>query len=361
MNWFKATENKMMARVPGLSWSVIISGIAFGALGVMLVVWGNPTNTGVCVSCFMEGIAGAIGLHQNIRMMYIRPEILGFILGAFAMAMAGGDFKPTGGSSPVIRFILGFFTIVGSAMFIGCPIKMLYRFSAGDLTAIAAIVGMFAGIWFGVKFMRKGFFLGDETPVSKINGWIVPLLALLFLSFLYYTPSFVTLSDKGPSAMHAPILVSLGVALVIGALTQRSRFCVVGAVRNFMLAGDMSLLIGLGLMLAAAVVANVITEQFHLGMVDQPGSHLEHIWSFLGMFLTGLASVQLGGCPYRQLILAGEGNADSGVATLGMLVGAGLVHAWDLASSTAGVTFNGQIAVLVGIGFCLVLGLVNRE
>jgi len=360
-HWLSAVEDKILSRVPGLTWVVIASGVVFGIIGVMLVVFGNPANTGICVSCFLESIAGAVGMHGNVRMMYIRPEILGFILGAFLTALLFKDFNVLGGSSPIIRFLLGFFTIVGSAMFMGCPIKMLFRFSAGDLTAVAAILGLIAGVWLGVMFMRQGFYLGDQTEMSKFNGWIIPLVAILLLVFLIYKPFFITLSERGPGAAHAPLLISLGAGLILGGLTQRSRFCVVGSIRNFILAHDKSLLIAVILMVVAAFITSVITGQFHLGMYDQPGSHLSHFWSFLGMFLTGLASVQLGGCPYRQLILSGEGNTDSGIAVLGMLTAGGMVHSWSLTATTAGPSFNGKIAVLVGIVFCLLLGLTSRE
>ncbi len=327
----------------------------------MLVQWGNPKNTGVCVSCFLEGISGSIGLHSNNRMMYIRPEIIGFVLGAFLLAFVTKDFRSVGGSSPMTRFLLGFFTIVGSAVFMGCPIKLLFRLSAGDLTGLAALLGLVAGVWVGILFMREGFYLGDEAPMNKMNAWIIPLLMVLFLIFVVVTPFFITESTRGPGAVYAPLWIALTVGLVLGALTQRSRFCIVGSLRNYLLANDKSLMVGIVLMIVFAIITSIATGQFHMGMNDQPGSHLSHEWSFMGMFLTGFASVLLGGCPYRQLILAGEGNVDSGVATLGMIVAAGVVHSWYLASSTAGPTFNGKIAVLVGIVFCFVLSLTNRE
>ena len=40
------------------------------------------------------------------------------------------------------------------------------------------------------------------------------------------------------------------------------------------------------------------------------------------MALAGWGSILLGGCPLRQLILAGEGNGDSAVTVFGMIVGA---------------------------------------
>jgi YedE family putative selenium metabolism protein len=79
------------------------------------------------------------------------------------------------------------------------------------------------------------------------------------------------------------------------------------------------------------------------------------------MFLTGFASVLIGGCPLRQLVLASEGNADSGISVMGMLVGAAMVQNWGLASSTSGPTFYGKIAVLAGIIFCFLLALFERD
>ncbi|MDY2596703.1 MAG: YedE-related selenium metabolism membrane protein, partial [Oliverpabstia sp.] len=67
----------------------------------------------------------------------------------------------------------------------------------------------------------------------------------------------------------------------------------------------------------------------------------------------------LGGCPLRQLILAGEGNSDSAVAVLGLMAGAAFAHNFGLASSGEGPTANGKIAVIVGIVIVAVIASVN--
>jgi len=139
--------------------ATIITGALLGFGGVFLVYMGNPANSGFCISCFLENLAGSLQLHDNIRMSYIRPELIGFVLGAFFMALQSRRFKVTGGSSPIIRFLLGFFILVGCAVFIGCPIKMILRLAAGDLTAIAATAGLIFGIWLGAKYIRAGFSL----------------------------------------------------------------------------------------------------------------------------------------------------------------------------------------------------------
>ncbi len=80
-------------------------------------------------------------------------------------------------------------------------------------------------------------------------------------------------------------------------------------------------------------VANVITHQFAPGFADQPVAHTDALWNFLGMVVCGWGSILLGGCPMRQLVLSGEGNVDSSITILGLLVGAAFCHNFKLASS----------------------------
>ena len=61
----------------------------------------------------------------------------------------------------------------------------------------------------------------------------------------------------------------------------------------------------------------------------------------------------------RQLVLAGEGNTDSAVTVLGLLVGAAFAHNFGLASSGAGPTPNGKIAVIIGIIVVAAIGAAN--
>ncbi|HHK60794.1 MAG TPA: YedE-related selenium metabolism membrane protein, partial [Desulfobacterales bacterium] len=69
-----------MGQVSRKYWPFVFMGALLGVGGMVLSWLGNPPNTGICASCFLENIAGAIGLHDNPRMQYLRPEIIGFIL-----------------------------------------------------------------------------------------------------------------------------------------------------------------------------------------------------------------------------------------------------------------------------------------
>jgi YedE family putative selenium metabolism protein len=343
-------------------WVVIVAGAGLGVLGVFLAVWGNPQNSGICVSCFIENSSGALGLHGNERMAYLRPELIGFVLGSVACALLFKEFQSRGGSAPLARLVSGAFLIVGSAVFIGCPIKLFLRFTAGDLTAVVGVVGLIAGVWFGLQGLSRGIDLGRPVNERGATGLLVPLGFVALLFFLVARPAFILFSERGSAAEHAPVLISLGVGLLLGALAQRSRFCVTGSVRDSLLMGTRSPLFwGFLAFFVTALLTNLFTGRFNFGLYGQPGAHLEHLWSFLGMLLVGWLSLLIGGCPFRQLIKAGEGDADAGLAVVGMLIGGALVQSWGLAATAAGVSIPGKISVLFGLAFVLALSLLFRE
>jgi YedE family putative selenium metabolism protein len=340
---------------------VIITASILGVFSVLLVYFGNPKNTGICVSCFLENIAGAIGLHPNPRMQYLRPELLGFILGAMISALLGKEFKARATNAPLVPFIVGAFLIVGSAVFIGCPIKLFIRFGAGDLTSLAGIAGLVLGVYIGIVYLGRGFTFGDPQDSPAASAWMLPVAVIILTIFLFYEPNFIFFSKKGSASTHAPKLISLAAGLIIGAFAQRSRFCVTGSIRDPILTKSVKAGLGLIVFIVALILFNVVFGYFNFGMNGQPSSHLNHTWSFLGMLLVGTGSVMIGGCPFRQIVRSGEGDIDAVMAVLGMITGGAFVQTFDIASTSRGVTFNGKVAVIVGFILLIIFGLAYRE
>jgi YedE family putative selenium metabolism protein len=347
-------------------WGIIVVGIFIGILAPLLQKLGNPANMGVCVACFERDIAGALGLHRADVVQYLRPEIMGFVLGAFIAALIAREHKPRGGSAPLIRFFLGVFAMIGALVFLGCPWRALLRLAGGDGNAILGLLGLVAGIFIGIQFLKRGYSLGRSYPQRPLSGWILPaLMAGLFL-LLVFQVSFspggpIFFSQKGPGSQHAPIWISLVAGLIIGALAQRSRFCTMGAFRDVMLIRDFHLVSGVAALLIFAFGMNLILGQFNPGFAGQPIAHTDHLWNFLGMTLSGLAFVLAGGCPGRQLFLSGEGDMDAGIFVLGMIVGAAVAHNFTLASSPKGIADFAPAAVILGFVFCVVVGLTQRD
>ena len=347
--------------------TIAAAGVLIGLIAAMLVFWGNPVNMGFCIACFLRDTSGALGLHSAAAVQYIRPEIIGLVLGACAVSLATKEFRPRGGSAPVTRFILGVFVMIGCLMFLGCPFRMILRLAGGDGNAIFGFVGFAAGILEGVVFLKKGYTLKRSYKMPALEGQMFPVLQLVFLIFLVAAPAFIHFSEAGagPGALHAPVVISLIAGLIVGALAQRTRLCMVGGIRDAVLFREWKLLLGFLAILVSAFVVNLIlgaatgTAFFNPGFAGQPVAHTDGLWNALGMLLAGFGCVLLGGCPLRQLVLAGEGNTDSAVTVLGLMVGAAFAHNFGLASSADGPTANGKIAVVIGIAVVAVIAAAN--
>jgi YedE family putative selenium metabolism protein len=347
---------------------IISVGVVIGILAPILQKLGNPGNMGICVACFERDIAGALGLQRAAVVQYLRPEIIGFVLGALIAAVLFQEFRPRLGSAPIIRFVLGMFAMIGALVFLGCPWRALLRLAGGDGNAILGLLGLVAGVWIGTLFFKSGYNLGRSHSTPKAAGLILPLIALGALVLLLVNPQIpgqdkngvLFYSIKGPGAMHAPLLISLGVGLIVGFVAQRSRFCTMGALRDLILFRQIHLFSGFMALLVAAFITNLVLNQFHPGFVNQPVAHTQSVWNFSGMVLAGLAFALAGGCPGRQLFMAGEGDGDAGIFVIGMVAGAALAHNFGLASSPKGVGPHGIAAVFIGLAICLAIGFTMR-
>jgi YedE family putative selenium metabolism protein len=351
----------LAARLAEHRW-VLLAGLLMGALGSALAYLGNPANSGICISCFLDNAAGAVGLHGNPRMQYMRPELLGFFLGSVGAALAAGEFRPRWQGAGVSLFGFGFLMMVGSAVFIGCPIKAVLRLAAGDLTSLAGLAGLVIGVWAGIGLLRRGDLAAGGRPVTA--PLILPLGAVAVaagLTVLVFVPGALRESVGGGGALHAAPWLSLAAGLALGVVCQRSRFCITGSIRDFLLTRSVWPAAALGAAIAAALLTNFFTDQFSLGYYGQPGSHLDAVWSGLGMGLVGVVAVIAGGCPFRQIVRAGEGDLDALSVTLGMVCGAALVQTWGLGGNAAGVPPGGRIAVLLGLAAIGLLALHRGE
>lgn len=349
-------------------WGVVLVGAVIGILAPLLQKLGNPGNMGICVACMERDMAGALGLHRAQVVQYLRPEIIGFVLGSLVAAYLFKEFRPRAGSAPIVRFVLGVFAMIGALVFLGCPWRAMLRLAGGDGNAIFGLAGLAFGVWIGTLFLKSGYSLGRTQSASTTMAWIFPVIMLGFLVLLLMFPQvpgeprsgILYYSVKGPGSMHAPVVVSLGVGLVVGFLAQRSRFCTMGGLRDLILFRHTHLFGGFVSLILFAFVTNLLLGQFKASFAGQPVAHTQHFWNFAGMALAGLAFALAGGCPGRQLFLAGEGDGDAAVFVLGMLVGAAFAHNFGLASSPQGIGPHGMAGLVVGFVVCLWIGFTLR-
>ncbi len=356
-------KNNLFASTQG----IIIVGICIGLMALALQFFGNPGNMGICVVCFERDTAGALGFHRTGIVQYLRPEIIGLVLGSFIAAIMFGEFKSRGGSSPAIRLCLGIIAAIGALVFLGCPWRAILRLAGGDLNALFGILGLASGIFIGIQFFKHGYSLGKSHTQSYASGFVFPALMLGLLALYFAFPQIqneaqsgiLFYSLSGPGSMHAPVMISLGLALLVGFLAQRSRFCTMGAFRDLFLFRYTHLFLGLLALFCTVALGNIFLGNFNLAFENQPIAHTNSLWNFMGMLTAGFAFALAGGCPGRQLFMSGEGDNDASLFAIGVLIGTAIAHNFMTASSATDIGKYGAEATIIGLAVCFVIAFTH--
>lgn len=144
---------------------------------------------------------------------------------------------------------------------------------------------------------------------------------------------------------YLPAIGTLVFGALLGYLGQRSSMCFCGGIRDFYLMKDTWLLKGLLGFIAGALVGAIIfnvigmlplfpwilTKGFTAIPGDAAGSLgiMPHIIvTLIGGFGVGFLSIVQGGCPFRNYIMAGEGNQTAMMYIVGLAIGAIVFHQW---------------------------------
>jgi YedE family putative selenium metabolism protein len=314
---------------------------------------------GFCIACFLRDTAGALRLHSVSTVQYVRPEIIGTVIGALLTSIVTKEYASKGGSAPMTRFILGMCVMIGAMIFLGCPLRMALRIAGGDLNAVVGLFGFAAGILLGVFFLIKGFSLKRTYSLSNTDGFILPSLSLLLLIALLFSPAILAFSQEGPGAAHAPVPIAIVAGIIMGSVGYISRLCFTAGIRDSFLFKDYSMFSVFVTIIVVGTIGNILFGKFNLGFENQPIAHSDSMWNFIGLALVGFGSVLLGGCPFRQLILAGSGNSDSAITVLGIICGGAVSHNLNLVSSARGVTENGKIGFALAVVVVLFIAIYN--
>jgi hypothetical protein len=335
-------------------WLLWISCAIVGGLAAGIVALGNPGNMGICGACFLRDTAGALGLFNAEGPRIFRPELLGLVLGAFILRLCQGRTEGRAGGFSAARFFLGMWMGIGALVFLGCPFRMLQRIGGGDPNALVGLGGFIIGVGIGRLFEKRGYTAGKTSVVVTAAG-IPPLLIILgcFTLFLAgempFGPGPGDTTSKPP---HAAWYWALSLAFIAGGILSLTGFCAVSAARQ-VFAGPRRMLWGTLALIAGYLLLSGIMGRFTTRFGDQPISHSDHLWNVLAMTLVGLTGVLAGGCPVRQIVLAGEGNGDAMTAAMGIIGGCCLAHTLQIVSTPSGSTPAGRLAVLIGLGVCL--------
>lgn len=345
--------------------SFIGLGILSGLLFVVVAYMGNPPNMALCAACFIRDMTGALKLHTTATVQYFRPEIVGIIFGAFAMSIRSKEFSSLKGTAAPVRFALGFIMMLCALVFLGCPLRMVLRMGAGDMSGFVGLGGFLVGIAAGTFFLKKGFFLGEGTAERKSVGYGFTIITLV-LFLIGMGTTLYAFSTSGPGSMHAPVVISLVVGIIFGAIAQKTRMCFSGAFREAMFYKSVWRLLPIISIFVVVVIYNLVMGTFHVAAYG-PIAHDNTLWNVLAMFGVGMSATLAGGCPLRHLVLGASGSTDSAVTVLGMIAGAAAAHNFNMASAPStikageaimgGPAFYGQVGVIISLILLVAIGI----
>ena len=164
-----------------VNWLVVATGLVVGAAAVLLTALGNPGNMGFCIACFLRDTSGALGLHSAAVVQYIRPEIIGIVLGSLIAALGFKEFKGRGGSSPALRFVLGMFVMIGALVFLGCPLRQLVMAGEGSADGTITVLGMMVG-----AALCHNFGLASSANGPTQNGMIAVIIGFVVVAVVSF-------------------------------------------------------------------------------------------------------------------------------------------------------------------------------
>lgn len=149
------------------------------------------------------------------------------------------------------------------------------------------------------------------------------------------------------AAIYAVPLVTLLIGLLVGYLGQRSGFCSIGAFRDYFLFRHTRLLSGYVALIVASFAGYLLfwfltpeaMEHFFWALTSNPLTPVPGapaglvpvaylIFAAIPGFLVGFICVLLGGCPFRQAVMASEGSYRGAFFVIGMCVGSILFGAY---------------------------------
>ena len=307
-------------------WTPWAAGILIGLLNVMMFAYGKPWGVAEGVQNWGNWVLLAFGLKMGEQ---IPPWLfttsytnLGIVLGALIGALLSGQFalRLTTGRDLVRSGIGGVLLGIGAVLGMGCTIGgFLSAFSALSLAGPLFMIGLFVGTYMGLRLLVWD--LAREKPATPKpapaappggNGWKKRQpyigLGLLIMVLILLSYDGTEFTYRGITGLRG-VLVLLAIAL--GVVNQRARFCVVRAFREPFMTGDGSMTKGVALALLVGLAGFAIIKGSDLNELRDLSEAVRPsvvLGSLLGGLIFGIGMVLTGGCASGSLWRLGEGQ-----------------------------------------------------
>jgi len=318
------------------SWQMWIGSIVLATLSICLFMisspwgssggilnWGQNIFNGLGLSLDNSAPFGVISIFEN---KYALLSLL-LIFGALASALFGKEFaiRVSPGGELFKGLLGGILMGIGCIIGFGCTIGNFFSgWAALSGGAIIFVLGLIIGVFFAVKYLlwemekhpkmssgKSATFLQAKTKGTSLQPLAGLIVVIIGLAFAY------TFKD--------PILFAFAlIGLFIGIILQRSRWCIVRALREPFMTGDSEP--------ATAIIAGLIIGLIGFTVIKMTGIGGElvfvsaNFWmpAIVGGIIFGFGMTIAGGCTVGSSWRAAEGHVKLWLALIGIIFAAPL-------------------------------------
>jgi len=318
------------------SWHMWIGSIILAMLSVCLFIIESPWGSSGGILNWGQNLFSGLGLSLDnsapngvtflFEHKYALLSLL-VIFGALASALFGKEFaiRVAPGGELAKGLLGGILMGIGCIIGFGCTIGNFFSgWAALSAGAIIFVIGLVIGVFFAVKYLlwemekhpkmssgKSSTFLQAKTKGASLQPLAGIIVVIIGLALTF------TFND--------PILFGFAlIGLFIGMVLQRSRWCIVRALREPFMTGDaepaVSIIAGLLVGLLGFTVIKIMGIGSELTMVAA------NYWmpAIIGGIIFGFGMTIAGGCTVGSSWRAGEGHVKLWFALIGIIIAAPL-------------------------------------
>ena len=321
----------------GKTWAMWVGGILLGVGNICLFIVLKPWGASGGILNWGQNIFGSLGIIEfgsaeaALPAVNVHPyAILCFLmlLGAFVAALMSKEFAFR--IPPIGESIKGFLggALMGMGAIIGKSCTIGGFFSGWPALSLGAIVfttGLVIGTYVALKYLlfemeklpkissgKSASLLSAATDRASAQPLIGVIALILGLGIAH------SFNNGGNKVLVCYVLIGL----FFGFVCQRSRFCIVRALREPFMTGESSASIG--------VMAGILVSMFGFAVIKFMGSGtpIEMIWvwphfwlpAIIGGIIFGIGMTLAGGCIVGSLWRAGEGQIKLWASLVGLII-----------------------------------------
>lgn len=313
-------------------WAPLTAGILIGFINTIMFAFDSPwaiftglRNWGLHILEFL----GAGDVAQRSPLEYTTSVMnIAFIAGALGASLMAKEF---GLRIPPLRealkgFIGGVLMGIGANFARGCTIGGFYSSIASmSVSGLCMMLGLFIGVIIGLKYLlwetrragasfTAGRSFGLPGVVQIPLGFLVLLAAMVGIPYYYDYQDFNELG------------VIFALAAAIGVINQRSRFCIVRAIRDPFMTGDGEMSKGVIMALVVAISGFAIIKFAEIQEVTAFINPSAGWPAIIGGIIFGVGMTLAGGCASGSMWRAGEGQVKLILSLLGFALSAAGAH-----------------------------------